>query len=162
MQDRDNERGKGQGPGRFSRFSRTASFWILIVLIPLLIINVFSPRRQDSAELPYMPDFRQQLDAGNVQEVKIIEGQKIEGTLRVPISRDNKTVREFRTHLPIANSEAILNEIQAQVPVVDGAEERQSWWTLVIGILPWLLIFGFWIFMLRQMQVGGSKAFQFG
>ena len=108
MQDRDNERGKGQGPGRFSRFSRTASFWILIVLIPLLIINVFNPRRENAAELPYMPDFRQQLDAGNIQEVKIIEGQKIEGTLRVPISRDNRTVREFRTHLPIANSEAIL------------------------------------------------------
>jgi cell division protease FtsH len=28
--------------------------------------------------------------------------------------------------------------------------------------LPWLLIIGFWIFMLRQMQAGGSKAFQFG
>jgi cell division protease FtsH len=31
-----------------------------------------------------------------------------------------------------------------------------------VQALPWLLIIGFWIFMLRQMQGGGSKAFQFG
>jgi cell division protease FtsH len=160
MPDRDQERGKG--PGRFSRFSKTASFWILIILIPLLIINVFSPRRQDAAELPYTPDFRHQLEAGNIRQAKIIEGKRIEGTLATPIQREDNTVREFWTILPIQDSERILAEIEARVPEIQGAEPRQNWWTLVISILPWLLIFGFWIFMLRQMQVGGSKAFQFG
>jgi cell division protease FtsH len=47
------------------------------------------------------------------------------------------------------------------VPIT-GAEARQNWWIVMLQALPWLLIIGFWIFMLRQMQAGGSKAFQFG
>jgi cell division protease FtsH len=159
MQDRDNERNKG--PSRFSRISKTASFWVLIILIPLLIINVFSPRRTDAEELWYT-DFDQQLEAGNIPEVTIIEGKRVEGTLRVPIQREGKTIREFWTILPMRDSERALARIQEYVPTIRGAEPRQNWWTLIISILPWLLIFGFWIFMLRQMQVGGSKAFQFG
>jgi cell division protease FtsH len=56
----------------------------------------------------------------------------------------------------------VIAELKAQNVEIGAAEPRQNWWTLIIGVLPWLLIFGFWIFMLRQMQVGGSKAFQFG
>jgi cell division protease FtsH len=159
MQDRDNERNKG--PSRFSRISKTASFWVLIILIPLLIMNVFNTRSTDAAELWYT-DFDQQLESGNVAEVTIIEGKRVEGTLRTPITREEKPIREFWTILPMRDSENALARIQENVPTIRGAEPRQNWWTLIIGILPWLLIFGFWIFMIRQMQVGGSKAFQFG
>jgi cell division protease FtsH len=159
MQDRDNERNKG--PSRFSRISKTASFWVLIILIPLLIMNVFNTRSTDAAELSFT-EFDQQLETGNVAEVTIIEGKRVEGMLRTPIQQENETVREFWTILPMRDSEATLARIQEHVPTISGAEPRQNWWTLIISILPWLLIFGFWIFMIRQMQVGGSKAFQFG
>ena len=29
-------------------------------------------------------------------------------------------------------------------------------------LFPWLVIIGFWIFLFRQMQAGGSRAFSFG
>jgi cell division protease FtsH len=45
---------------------------------------------------------------------------------------------------------------------IRGADPRQNWWVMVLQALPWLLIIGLWIFMLRGMQAGGSKAFQFG
>ncbi len=160
MQDRDNERGPKQ-TGRMGRFSRTASFWILIILIPLLIIQVISPRRQDAAELWYT-DFAQQLRQDNVAEVTIIDGRRVEGRLKQPIVQEQKQIAEFWTTLPVRDSEAILAELETHNVTIRGAEPRQNWWTLVISVLPWLLIFGFWIFMLRQMQVGGSKAFQFG
>jgi cell division protease FtsH len=160
MQDRDNERGPKQ-PNRMGRFSRTASFWILIILIPLLIVNVMSPRQRDAAELWYT-DFSRQLNDDNVAEVTVIDGKRIEGELKQPILQEGEQVREFWTTLPIRDSEQVLALLEERGVMIKGAEPRQNWWTLVISVLPWLLIFGFWIFMLRQMQVGGSKAFQFG
>jgi cell division protease FtsH len=37
-----------------------------------------------------------------------------------------------------------------------------SWVTLLVNASPFLLLIGFWIFMMRQMQTGGNKALSFG
>jgi len=160
MQDRDHDRGP-KPSGRLGRFSRTASFWILIILIPLLILNVISPRAGDTAEIFYT-DFARHLRDDNVARVTVVDGRKIEGELKRPIVKDQTPVTKFWTQLPIANDPQILRDLEESNVEIKGAEARQNWWTLLISVLPWLLIFGFWIFMLRQMQVGGSKAFQFG
>ncbi|MGH7551720.1 MAG: ATP-dependent zinc metalloprotease FtsH [Longimicrobiales bacterium] len=162
MQDRNTDRGSKQEPSRFGRFGKSAAFWVLIILIPLLIINVFNPgRRNDQVELLYT-EYMHQLGTGNIQKVTITEGKKIEGKLRQPIPREDKQHSDFVTLLPVKDDPQVIAELKAQNVEIGAAEPRQNWWTLIIGILPWLLIFGFWIFMLRQMQVGGSKAFQFG
>src|SRR5690606_13465172 len=102
MPERDGSRGN-RGAG-WSRFSRTASFWLLVILIPVLIIQVLSPRKQESIELNYS-QFVAQLDAGNVTKVTITEGQRIEGTLETPVMAEGHAVRNFRTLLPIRDSE---------------------------------------------------------
>ncbi len=160
MQDRDSGRGN-RDMSRFGRFSRTASFWILIFLVPLLIINTLTNHRQDKAELSYSA-FRDQVRNDNIQEVTIYEGERVEGTLRTPIPREGKAVRDFVTQLPMPNDPTLVPDLLARNVLVKGAKERQNWWMLILNFLPWLLIVGFWLFMLRQMQMGGSKAFQFG
>ncbi len=156
---------RDRGPkGRWGQFSRTASFWVLMFLIPLLIYQVARPGgRREVTELTYTA-FVGHVRDKNIESVTIIDGKKVEGKLRNPIVAQNSTrrVSDFTTLLPIKDSEAILAELQANNITIQAALPRQNWWALVIGALPWILIFGFWIFMLRQMQVGGSKAFQFG
>jgi cell division protease FtsH len=159
MQDKENPRGKDAS--RFGRFSRTASFWILIFLIPLLIINTLTKGRQNESELNYT-SFMEQLRNDNIGNVTIIEGRRVEGELRTPIMREQRSIKEFWTTLPVRDSEKILAEIEARNIEIRGMEARQNWWVLILNFLPWLLIVGFWLFMLRQMQMGGSKAFQFG
>jgi cell division protease FtsH len=36
------------------------------------------------------------------------------------------------------------------------------WWGLLTGLLPFVLLFGFWIFLMNQVQGGGSKVMSFG
>src|SRR6185437_2433427 len=36
------------------------------------------------------------------------------------------------------------------------------WWSALITLLPFLLFFVFWIFLMNQMQGGGSKVMSFG
>jgi cell division protease FtsH len=160
MADRNDPR-NNRDPNRLGRFSRTASFWVLLFLVPLLIFNALSSRRQNATELTYTV-FTEQLQNANIDSVTIVDGKRVEGRLRTPIVRQDRPIREFWVHLPISDSEQILAVIEEKVPIIVAAEARQNWWTLIIGFLPWLLIIGFWLFMLRQMQAGGSKAFQFG
>jgi cell division protease FtsH len=158
MQERDK---KETNTTRWSRFSRTASFWILIMATAFLITQVFSPGRTQPEELTYT-EFNRQLEAGNVAEVKVIDGSRIEGELRQPVPKEQKSVQEFFTLLPIRDSETVLQRLEeANVPI-SGAPARANWWILMLQALPWLLIIGIWIFMIRSMQAGGSKAFQFG
>src|SRR5687767_11584341 len=157
---------RDRGPkGRWGQFSRTASFWVLMFLIPLLIYQVATPRNKSRAEEISYSTFRGQLRDKNITEVTIIDGKKLEGKLRNPISaneQSSRAVKDFWTHLPVKDDESLVDELEAANVVIKGALPRQNWWALLLGALPWILIFGFWIFMLRQMQVGGSKAFQFG
>jgi cell division protease FtsH len=147
---------------RWGRFSRTASFWILIVFTALLITQVFNPREEQPVELTYMPEFVRQMDAANIDSLTVIDGKRIEGYLSQPITVDQRPVSEFWTLLPIRDSEEILTRLQESGVPIRGADPRQNWWVMVLQALPWLLIIGLWIFMLRGMQAGGSKAFQFG
>jgi len=153
---------RGPRVGRWSRFSRTTSFWILIVLIPLLLVQVLNPKREEAAELPWKPHFLQQLNEGNIEQVTIFNGKRIEGTLRRSVTVGERRVQEFWTLLPMENSDEILTRLEAADLVIRAAEPRQNWWALFLGALPWIIIIAFWFFMLRQMQSGGSKAFQFG
>jgi cell division protease FtsH len=161
MQERDSKR--DANPNRWSRFSKTASFWALIIVTALLITQVVDPRRQQTTELDFTA-FRQQLAAGNIAQVTLIDGKRIEGELRqpMPVADEQETVQEFWTTLPIKDDPAIVTMLEQSNVVIKAEEPRQNWWIVMLQALPWLLIIGFWIFMLRQMQAGGSKAFQFG
>src|SRR4029077_14950723 len=36
------------------------------------------------------------------------------------------------------------------------------WWGILTSLLPFVLLFGFWIFLMNQVQGGGSKVMSFG
>src|SRR5262245_39408582 len=99
---------RDRGPkGRWGQFSRTASFWVLMFLIPLLIYQVARPGgRREVADLTYTA-FLGQLQDKNIESVTIIDGKKAEGKLRTPIvAQNNRRVTDFTTLLPIKDSEA--------------------------------------------------------
>lgn len=113
--------------------------------------------------------FLDQLDAGNVGKVKV-EGEKISGDLKNPIAKkegDQKPVsyKEFYTYLPSFGDNRLLSLLQAQkVDIVTEPRKDVSWWwDLLIGFLPFLLLFGLGIFLFRRVQGGlGQNIFSMG
>ena len=99
-------------PSRFSRFSKTASFWLLIFLIPVLIIQFASPNRKELQELKYSA-FDAELQRKNVAEVTVIEGKRLEGKLREAATVENKKVTEFWTLLPTKDSDDLVPTLKA-------------------------------------------------
>ena len=147
--------------GRMNRFLRTASFWALIVLIPLLIFQLMNSNREAQQELTYS-EFRAQVEGGNVESVTIQEGRKLKGILRSSIEKSGAQVEKFHTLLPFEADKALLDELEEAGVQSQGEGPGNNWVGLLVGVLPWLLIIGLWVFLFRQMQSGGSRAFSFG
>ncbi|MEN8375787.1 MAG: ATP-dependent zinc metalloprotease FtsH [Gemmatimonadota bacterium] len=154
---------EGSGPKgpRFGRLSRTLSFWLLVLLVPAFLINVVGPREEEAAELTYT-QFSAQLERDNIREVTFIEGRRLEGELRGTTQIEGDAVGKFFARLPIENDEELLKELEARGVGISAAEAPENWWAWAINLLPWIFIIALWIFLVRQMQAGGSKAFQFG
>jgi cell division protease FtsH len=103
---------------------------------------------------------------------KIMSGElkqlTVKQTETVAIGRDNNV--EY--HVQLTNEQTKNDLIKSAKEVVNGKprvdkvdDESGSssyLWPALYYLLPFVLIFGFWIFMLRQMQSGGNKALSFG
>ena len=150
------------GPSRLSQRLRTVSFWLLMILIPLAILQFMSGARQEEQELSYT-EFIAQLRAENIQELTIREGLKVEGALKRPVQQsEGEAMTHFRTLLPAEASQELLDEMGALGVEITAEEAANNWVNLLISVLPWVLIIGLWFFFFRQMQAGGSRAFSFG
>ncbi|MFC1661391.1 ATP-dependent zinc metalloprotease FtsH [Gemmatimonadota bacterium] len=161
MADRDPVQ-NGPGTNRFSRISRTASFWVLLVLMSIVAVQIFRGQEETVTELGYS-DFKEQLDAGNINEVTVIDGRVVEGELRSPIiHQEQDNVVQFRTTLPADIPETLVILMEDQGVIINAEADQQGWGTFLLGALPWLLFLAFWIWIFRTMQSGGNKAFQFG
>ena len=151
----------GNKEEKTKRFLRTASFWALVILIPLAIFQVMDTSRQVARELTYT-EFRQQVEAQNITSVTFSEGRKVEGELKTPLQMDGQPIGQFHTLLPTDASQELLDDLEAAGVEVTAEEAGANWVGYLISILPWILIIGLWFFFFRQMQAGGSRAFSFG
>jgi cell division protease FtsH len=146
---------------RWGNRSKTASLWLLIILVPFALLTMIEGRQQTVEVLGYS-EFKRELERGNVGRVAIIEGREIEGDLRSPVQGERGEVGRFRTRLPVADSEVLIADLEARGVTITARQADRDWGGMLLGFLPWLIIIGFWIFIFRQMQSGGNKAFQFG
>ena len=58
----------------WGRFSKTLSFWILIILIPVVLIQLSGSKAEASKQISYT-QYRDELDRGNIQKVTITAGK---------------------------------------------------------------------------------------
>ena len=145
----------------WGRISKTLAFWLLLILIPIAFFR-FSGNAGDSpAEIDYTM-YSQQLDAGNIQRVTIEDGKTIDGEFKSRIRVNNRDVSKFTVRLPVANDSHEVDRLRQKNVNITAQDAKPSLGGYVITFLPWILIIGIWIFLFRQMQAGGAKAFSFG
>ena len=141
--------------------SRTASFWILLALVPLLFMQLFGSGSNAGVEFTYT-EFHEQLASGNIREVTIVDSRSVEGELRTPVSRDGENMSRFVSMLPGDVTDGLLEELQARNVVIGARPASTPVMERVFSILPWILMAGIWIWFVRSLQSGGNRAFQFG
>src|SRR6266550_691729 len=125
------------------------------------LVQLASSRRREEAEITYT-QFTEELNAGNITSVEIAERQKIRGAFQRPVVVKRQPVERFNVLLPFEAGDQFVAGLSAKGVDVRARESGQSFGSVLILFLPYLLIFGLVIFMLRQMQQGGNRAFAFG
>jgi cell division protease FtsH len=140
-----------------NRFFRSALFpLVVIVLLVYLASQTLMPRRDGGKDLTYS-QLIEETKKGNVSEVTFSPNrQSIEAVL------DSGT--KVKVNYPSPESQANYEKVlQANNVTYDSKGIGTSaWWALLTGFLPFLLLIGFWIFLMNQMQGGGSKVMSFG
>jgi cell division protease FtsH len=69
--------------------------------------------------------------------------------------------RDFSVNLPFVDSPMIADWNRRGFQYTF-EQEKMNWGDVLIGILPWVLMIAFWLFMMRQMQAGQKGIFSFG
>ena len=150
-----------QSPFNWRRLSKTLSFWLLVILVPVAILQLSNSRAEPTVEMDYS-DYREQLDSNNIARVTIQDGSVIHGAFKQPVQVRDRDVRAFTTRLPVKDYAAAIQTLEEKGVRIKSQAARPSFGTFLLNYLPLLLLFGFWIFLFRQMQAGGAKAFSFG
>jgi len=145
----------------WGRLSKTLSFWLLILLIPVALIQL-SGARSEQAPLISYTQYRSELDRDNIRKVKIQAGKYVQGEFKTPVPYDGRNVPKFNVRLPMENAQAEVDSLNKHSVVIEAEDARPSVTAYVLNFLPWLLLIGFYLFLFRQMQAGGAKAFSFG
>ena len=145
----------------WGRISKTLSFWLLLILLPIAVIRLSGASTDSPAEIDYTT-YSQQLDQGNIQRVTIEDGKTIDGDFRSRIRVGNHDASKFTVRLPVANDSKEVDRLREKNVVISAQDAKPSLGGYVMTFLPWILIIGIWIFLFRQMQAGGAKAFSFG
>jgi cell division protease FtsH len=131
-------------------------FWLVLVVIGALIWQ-FSSSLQKTEELVSFTKFMEYVDSSQITSVEI-SGNEI---VAKAVGADSATKPGYRTYAP-AYPDLVKELRDKKVEIKATRESNTSWTMLLLTYAPILLMIGFWIFIMRQMQSGGNKALSFG
>ncbi|HTR97287.1 MAG TPA: ATP-dependent zinc metalloprotease FtsH [Candidatus Acidoferrales bacterium] len=173
---RDDDRRSGRGPsgGRgpqlpapSGRPFRTAAFWVLVALLALVAYRMYSGNLlvAQRIDVPYTV-FLQELQRGNIDDATFAENTRtitgdFRGEVRQLISGHSVAVKSFKTNF-LGDGAALADRVQVSGARVIVNPPGVDWTSMLFSWLPLVLFLVAWMFVLRQMQSGGSAALRFG
>ncbi len=134
---------------RFSPWLALLGFVALIYLLVALAGNERGPA--GAPEIAYS-EFKALVQSRAVAAV-VLKGHGVEGTLVAPrvLREGQQPVLHFRTRVPEIGDPALLPALEEAKVGVSVRETAEGLWSALLYVLPWLLVFGFWFWMLRRM-----------
>ena len=136
-----------------NNLTKNILLWLVISIVLMTVYNSFTGRQIDSKTIDYSA-FIQHVQKADVDSVFINE-REIIGKL--------KDGREFVTHAPDDRG-MVSDLLKSNVNIKVKPRGESIWYVLLINWFPFLLLIGFWIYLMRQMQggMGGRGAMSFG
>jgi cell division protease FtsH len=145
--------------------------FFLIVGVLFIWAQYFVQRGPVRHKISYS-QFISQLDSNNIKSVSIkklrVNGEFIkEISLENPYNKSTKRIKYFQTFLPSFQGEGLISRLNEKGVLinVEPVEKGSLLWQFLLGALPWVLLIGIWILIMRrtqQMQGGPGGVFSFG
>ncbi|HEX8881635.1 MAG TPA: ATP-dependent zinc metalloprotease FtsH, partial [Candidatus Acidoferrum sp.] len=140
---------------------KTILFWMSIVLLGVMLWKLVSANGGQAREdQPSYSEFMAKVEAGDVKEVTMYLGQvsyELQGEYIRPANR------KFQVTIAKEDATTVTKELRDKAVQIKVKEHGNADWVLLLlNGLPLLLLVGFCLFLMRQMQAGGNKALSFG
>ncbi len=163
---------KQQPKNNMPQLPRFNIFWIYGIIAAFIIgWSLLSQENGDPVKGDW-PMVEQMVEQGEVERIRVVNRETAEVFLRkeaVEKYHDGEDVTLKRMpatgaqlYFTIGSVDAFREDLKAveeataeRVPVVY-ENEKNDWMNIVGSILPWLLIIGFWFFLMRSMRGGGA------
>ncbi len=140
-----------------NRFFRSALFPLVVIVLLVYLASQTLISRGDEAQKITYSELIQQAQSGNVSDILFNPNrQEISATL--------DSGQKVKVNYPTPQSQYAFQEVlqQQNVRFDSKGTGSSAWWTLLTSLFPILLLIAFWIFLMNQMQGGGSKVMSFG
>jgi len=131
--------------------------WVVVAAVLMVVFQSFSPKLAAGQDVVYS-QFVQDVEADRIRTVDIASNERTISFVRTNGEKGTTTA-------PVRDKDLINDLIEHKVEIKQAPPDSGiSFWSLVLNFLPVLLIIGFWLFMMRQMQGGGGSkgAMSFG
>ncbi|MEM5014400.1 ATP-dependent zinc metalloprotease FtsH [Niallia taxi] len=145
-----------------NRIFRNTIFYLLIFLVIIGVVSFFNGNNEPTKQLSYT-ELIEHLEAGDVSS---ITQQPERGVLELRGQLDSYSKDEYFVSY-VTNNETVQNRIDkaategSKIDVLP-AQETSSWVTFFTSIIPFVIIFILFFFLLNQAQGGGSRVMNFG
>lgn len=145
-----------------NRIFRNTIFYLLIFLVIIGVVSFFNGNNQPTEQISY-DEFMQELEAGNVEGDLSLQPERGVYEVRGQL-KGQEEGKGFITY--VWNNPDTLSRIEetaAQADVeIKPAKETSGWVTFFTSIIPFIIIFILFFFLLNQAQGGGSRVMNFG
>jgi cell division protease FtsH len=143
-----------------NRIFRNTIFYLLIFLVIIGVVSFFNGSNDPTDNISYN-EFVAHLEKNEVDSFSM-QPERGVFEVRGKFEKEVKEGKQFLTYVP--NSEKILariDEAGSKVEVMP-AKETSGWVTFFTSIIPFVIIFILFFFLLNQAQGGGSRVMNFG
>jgi cell division protease FtsH len=132
-------------------FYKNLALILLFVVVSVLIFNLFNPVNTASELLPFS-SVMDKITNNEVNDVTI-KGIEMYGNL--------KTGKSFKTNLP--EYPDLVKDLRARGVKINAEPVKESaWYSFLVVWAPLILMALWFMFIMRNMQMGGNKAMSFG
>ena len=151
--------------------------WVAAIVFFFLLLylwqtfNYKTQEEQQAYTITYST-FQNQLDSGNIQSVTIqgltVTGQFKQEVQVTPEGGKPAKAKAFKTFLPEFQGQGLMDKLRAKGVSIDVKPKQKSspLLDIIMGILPWVLIIGVWMLLMRrtarQISGGPGGLFSFG
>jgi cell division protease FtsH len=132
-------------------------FWLVFIVCGVLIWQFTTTLQKAETIIPFTK-FMEYVETDQITSV-VISGNEITAK---PVGEADTTKPGYRAYAPVIDGALVKTLMDKKVVVEATHQSDTSWTTLVVYYAPIILMVGFWIFIMRQMQSGGNKALSFG
>ena len=168
-QNKKTDSGLDKNPDNFEwkKASKTSFVWVFILVSAVFLSNFFTNPNGDEVEVQYS-QYRSFLNKGLILKAQIVD-EVFHGELaqvQTIINRRGSSVdlKRFRLKLPFIDRD-VMDEWDKNGVDYSFKQQTVDWTGYFLNLLPWIVILGFWIFLMRRMQGGGGgmkSIFNFG